>query len=317
MSVQEHGGYDVHGKCWCDDCSAKRRASDSAYYQRNKDEIRAKQRESRRRNPEKIQEQQRKSRRRQQLESQEYRERRRRENQKFSDSRRDYLRDKGKGYYQRNKEYIRRQARAYQDRLKALPSDRKGEAWSPAEDVIAARTDITNIEKCFMLRRSYAAVATRTTQLKDGSIAPRLSPAERSNLSAYAAKKRWDRVGNHERAEFAASMAARRWLKEHQLRTLIGFSYLNGHVIVPALNTSRCVTCSKEFQHRRPRCRYCSNACRARASYERKVSAFPLIPCGWCGKRVRESAGRNRRWCSDACRMRNYRAHQRTAARQQ
>ena len=33
------------------------------------------------------------------------------------------------------------------------------------------------------------------------------------------------------------------------------------------------------------------------------------IPCGWCGKRVRESeSGRERRWCSDACRMKSYRA---------
>lgn len=36
------------------------------------------------------------------------------------------------------------------------------------------------------------------------------------------------------------------------------------------------------------------------------------IPCGWCGIRVRESeSGRERRWCSDACRMKSYRAHRR------
>ena len=36
------------------------------------------------------------------------------------------------------------------------------------------------------------------------------------------------------------------------------------------------------------------------------------IPCGWCGRRVSQRAsGRGRRWCSNACRMRSYRAHQR------
>ena len=39
---------------------------------------------------------------------------------------------------------------------------------------------------------------------------------------------------------------------------------------------------------------------------------LPLVPCGWCGSRVPENAqGRRRRWCSDACRMKSYRAHQR------
>jgi endogenous inhibitor of DNA gyrase (YacG/DUF329 family) len=38
-----------------------------------------------------------------------------------------------------------------------------------------------------------------------------------------------------------------------------------------------------------------------------------LIPCGWCGRRVPQTeTGRGRRWCSNACRMKSYRAHQRT-----
>lgn len=39
------------------------------------------------------------------------------------------------------------------------------------------------------------------------------------------------------------------------------------------------------------------------------------ISCGWCGKYVRESeSGRGRRWCSDACRMKSYRAHKRASS---
>jgi len=38
-----------------------------------------------------------------------------------------------------------------------------------------------------------------------------------------------------------------------------------------------------------------------------------FVPCGWCGKRVQETeSGRRRRWCSDACRMKSYRAHRRS-----
>ena len=38
---------------------------------------------------------------------------------------------------------------------------------------------------------------------------------------------------------------------------------------------------------------------------------MPLIPCGWCGKRVPENPRGRRRWCSDACRLHSHRAHQR------
>ena len=38
-----------------------------------------------------------------------------------------------------------------------------------------------------------------------------------------------------------------------------------------------------------------------------------FVPCGWCGKREQETeSGRRRRWCSDACRMKSYRAHRRS-----
>ena len=47
-------------------------------------------------------------------------------------------------------------------------------------------------------------------------------------------------------------------------------------------------------------------------SYRKPV----LIPCGWCGHRVPERpSGRRRRWCSDACRMKSYRAHLPSGAR--
>ena len=43
---------------------------------------------------------------------------------------------------------------------------------------------------------------------------------------------------------------------------------------------------------------------------------MPLIPCGFCGERVPENPrGKRRRWCSEACRMRVYRARKRLERR--
>ena len=39
---------------------------------------------------------------------------------------------------------------------------------------------------------------------------------------------------------------------------------------------------------------------------------LPLVGCNWCGERVRENLrGRRRRWCSNRCRMKVYRARKR------
>ena len=35
----------------------------------------------------------------------------------------------------------------------------------------------------------------------------------------------------------------------------------------------------------------------------RAFYGLPLIPCGWCGQRIRETESGRRRWCSNACRM--------------
>lgn len=48
----------------------------------------------------------------------------------------------------------------------------------------------------------------------------------------------------------------------------------------------------------------------ARSGRERRD--LPAISCGWCRRYLRETeSGRGRRWCSEACRMKSYRAHRR------
>ena len=48
----------------------------------------------------------------------------------------------------------------------------------------------------------------------------------------------------------------------------------------------------------------------ARSGRERQD--LPAISCGWCRRYLRETeSGRGRRWCSEACRMKSYRAHRR------
>lgn len=42
------------------------------------------------------------------------------------------------------------------------------------------------------------------------------------------------------------------------------------------------------------------------------VGRNPHVACGWCAKQVpARRSGSKRRWCSDACRMKSYRAHKR------
>ncbi len=70
------------------------------------------------------------------------------------------------GYQQRNSDYLkRRRARNYLSRKK-IPTPRKYARWTLAEDVIVMRDDITVLEICYMLGRSYAAISSRRKQLR-------------------------------------------------------------------------------------------------------------------------------------------------------
>jgi hypothetical protein len=65
-------------------------------------------------------------------------------------------------YYRRNAEYIKQRSRKWQKRIKvATVGPRTGKRWTAAEDAVILRTDLTNIQKAFILGRTYGAVVTR------------------------------------------------------------------------------------------------------------------------------------------------------------
>lgn len=68
-------------------------------------------------------------------------------------------------YDERNREYRRAMARRRRLRLKDIPAPRNGDPWTEADDAVAMRDDIYLVEMCYLLGRSYAAVAGRRKKL--------------------------------------------------------------------------------------------------------------------------------------------------------
>ncbi len=56
--------------------------------------------------------------------------------------------------------------RQRRERLAAIPAPRAFEAWIPAEDALVTREDLALVELCYMLGRSYNAVANRRNYLR-------------------------------------------------------------------------------------------------------------------------------------------------------
>lgn len=61
-----------------------------------------------------------------------------------------------------------RQRQQQRDRNAKIPSDRNGQPWSRAEDAIAVRPDLTQVEKMFILHRTKSSIDTRAWRLRGG-----------------------------------------------------------------------------------------------------------------------------------------------------
>lgn len=79
----------------------------------------------------------------------------------------------------RTREYISARDARYVARLKQIPGPRNGTRWTPAEDSILNREDLTVVEQCFMLGRSYSAVLKRRQLLGNPEGASRWRSMER------------------------------------------------------------------------------------------------------------------------------------------
>jgi hypothetical protein len=86
------------------------------------------------------------------------RDRRRRDRERNPEMR---LRDNERNhvYRQRNREYCAKQRARRMQKFEDIPAPRNGEKWSSAENAIVLRDDITIIEMCYMLGRSYMSVS--------------------------------------------------------------------------------------------------------------------------------------------------------------
>jgi hypothetical protein len=80
------------------------------------------------------------------------------------------LRKQSREHYWANREQIlardRERFRKWRELLKTIPVPRNGELWTPAEESIVMRDDITLIEICYLLGRSYGAVTGRRLELR-------------------------------------------------------------------------------------------------------------------------------------------------------
>jgi hypothetical protein len=115
-----------------------------------------------------------------------YRERNRKrifkERRNFRECNPEYVREQQRRSYERDRERRAQDQRAYRERngdyvakrnrrrwlhLKEIPAPRNGTRWTPAEDAIVTRDDISHIEMCYMTGRSYGAVGSRRQALRD------------------------------------------------------------------------------------------------------------------------------------------------------
>lgn len=75
-------------------------------------------------------------------------------------------REARRAYRERNREYLRQHGAEYRKRMYSdIPRPHNG-PWTATEDAIVSRQDITLIEMCYMLGRSYGSVQSRRGALR-------------------------------------------------------------------------------------------------------------------------------------------------------
>lgn len=152
-----------------------RRAGVRAWYQENKERVREYNEEYRRNNLDRLRERDR----------EDYHLNRKGRQREYREANAEKISEYGRDYYERNrkhlldlererrghlKDYLKRRAAVnYQRLVEEIPAPRGGEPWSATEDSIALRDDVSLIEICYMLGRSYGAVRSRRVRLRDTS----------------------------------------------------------------------------------------------------------------------------------------------------
>jgi hypothetical protein len=74
--------------------------------------------------------------------------------------------EKNRNSRQMHPEYYKLKRNAQRSKRKEVPASRSGQPWTSAEDLIVLNPELTLIEVCYMLSRTYDAVSTRRRNLK-------------------------------------------------------------------------------------------------------------------------------------------------------
>ena len=91
------------------------------------------------------------------------------------------------------------------EKLKRIPGPRNGDPWTAAEDaIVSGDDDVTTVELCFMLGRSYEAVKARRTKLRR----QKTRPPEETTPSQVAREFR-----GHKSLEDYIEHHVRRWMR--------------------------------------------------------------------------------------------------------
>src|SRR5262245_38494980 len=131
------------------------------YYERNRDKIREQHRQYREENREACREYEREY-------AQEHRDRKRRYDHQYNQRNRERKRENSHEWRRRNLEYSQEQHQRRYRQVQALVprTARSGKRWTPAEDAVVQRDDISRIEMACITGRTYAAVQARISQLR-------------------------------------------------------------------------------------------------------------------------------------------------------
>lgn len=213
-------------------------------------------------------------------------------------------------HYQRNRDYVLNRGRDRNKRLSAIPGPRNYNPWTPDEDVIVMRDDLSTVEKAFILGRSYYSVSGRRGRLRH---------PDRSRTQMRHATRRYRarqgipfQGGRPDRPEIcdvegcSRPHCARGWCNTHYARWKA-----NGTVELPQQSPFSCAAsnCSATKHKAYQLCNKHYQRWKLTGSIELeqrprpvKTPAQPMIlVCVECGDSFRQKRANNTRFCSRLC----------------
>ncbi|EHB47615.1 hypothetical protein MycrhDRAFT_5741 [Mycolicibacterium rhodesiae JS60] len=202
----------------------------------------------------------------------------------------------------RNFHYLAEQQRTRNEKRSRLVGIPRTGAWTSAEDQIALRTDISQVEKVVLLQRSYGAVSNRLSILRSSPKRCKRCGGEylssrrgtsycsvECNTNPRFSRRNCEGCGSDFRPRGAAQRFCSKVCKPAPVREECG-----------------CEECGKQFLPKRLGHRFCSRSCASKHTWRSRVRypkpPVPAAPkkCLRCRKELTmKSRGRHRKYCQD------------------